>query len=173
MHLSGRIVALMAAAVLGAATSAVADDDITGELLDNACLVTRGPEKGRGPNHANCSRTCAQKGQRLVLRTTAGVVYYVTGELARNNNAALVPLLNKTIVLKGNVRQITIPPADADDRNGSGDGRRGGTPPGTRVEIGKRKLRKDDFREGDALAGDVLFLEAKRVERIVADVSVP
>ena len=142
------IPAVIAAVVLGAAVPAMAAD-LVGTLVDGACYATKGVKVALAPEHAKCAIACAQKGHRLAIVTTTGEVYVVTGILTDGNNAKLIPLLNRQIVLTGTlgsrVLESTAPLATLTVKS---DGRR----PTEAVEevVAKIiKVRKGDFREGD------------------------
>jgi hypothetical protein len=128
-------------------------------LVENACYMNRGR---KGGSHAKCARACAQKGHRVALLTATGDVYMVTSALAQDNNAKLIPLMHRTVVLTGLVREENrVPDSDVDDRDARGDGRRGGTKDGGVVE---RHVRRGDFREGDVRQGVVRVIEATGIQ---------
>jgi hypothetical protein len=78
-------------------------ETLTGVLVDSACYTK---DKTNSANaHAGMSQTCAQdcakKGTPVALVTLDGKVYTVTGPLAANNNAKLVPHMAHTMSLTG------------------------------------------------------------------------
>jgi hypothetical protein len=62
-------VAVMVTAVSG---SALATEQIDGEILDLACYI---PKRAKGPAHQKCAQTCAEHGMPLGLLTDDDVVY--------------------------------------------------------------------------------------------------
>jgi hypothetical protein len=100
-----KLVAL-AALVLGSGVFAIAaPTTVTGVLVDKACYSkdkanTTNEHKGMG---ATCAQDCAKKGNQVALVTTAGAVYDVTGTLAADMNAKLVPHMSHTVTLTGEV----------------------------------------------------------------------
>jgi hypothetical protein len=139
-----------------------------------------------------CAITCAQKGHRLAIVTAQGAVYVVTGDLAQDNNARLIPLIGKTIVITGTVREEDVVPGE-DNSGPGGGGSSGPNDLGSREtntllesatselaasgkeddkhknsvrenEVIVKVKKKGDFREGDARAGSVKIIDAGRVE---------
>jgi hypothetical protein len=103
-----KIVAL-AAIVLGSGVFALAaPTTVTGILVDKACYTkdkanTTNAHKGMGDT---CAQDCAKKGQQVALVTTTGDVYDVTGEVAADMNAKLVPHMSHTMALTGEVTDV-------------------------------------------------------------------
>jgi hypothetical protein len=81
--------------------------DLAGTLVDSACYLRAG-RAAISVDHAKCAITCAQKGGRLALVTAQGDVFMVIGTMTQSNNAKLIPLINRSIVLSGMVR-IRLP----------------------------------------------------------------
>jgi len=133
-------------------------DVITGQLVDSACYRTLGAA-ATAPEHAKCAMMCAQKGQRVALVTSTGGVYAITGLLAQANNALLVPLLNRVVVLTGVISliQAAAVPTPVPQPTAGTDARR---PSGTGGVVEKIEIRKGDFREGDVPNGLELSIEA-------------
>ncbi len=80
---------------------------VTGQLVDTACYSkdkanTGNEHKGMG---ATCAQDCAKKGTPVALLTSDGKVYQVTGGLAANNNAKLVPHMSHTMEITGDVTE--------------------------------------------------------------------
>ena len=50
-----------------------------------------------------CATTCAKMGQPVALLTADGKVYTVTGDLAANNNAKLIPYIIHKVELTGDL----------------------------------------------------------------------
>jgi hypothetical protein len=94
---------------LGAVAFA-ATQTISGQLIDQMCYKLN--KSNTGVDHkmpsgdeANCAVTCAKMGQPVALLTSDGKVYTVTGDLAANNNAKLVPHLSHKVELTGDVTE--------------------------------------------------------------------
>jgi hypothetical protein len=100
-----RLIALTAI-VLGSGVFAIAaPTTVTGVLVDKACYSkekanTTNEHKGMG---ATCAQDCAKKGSQVALVTSKGEVYDVTGALAADKNAKLVPHMSHTVTLTGEV----------------------------------------------------------------------
>jgi len=82
-------------------------ETVTGQLVDTACYSkdkanTGNEHKGMG---ATCAQDCAKKGTPVALLTSDGKVYQVTGGLAANNNAKLVPHMSHTMEITGDVTE--------------------------------------------------------------------
>jgi hypothetical protein len=56
-------------------------------------------------DEANCAVTCAKMGQPVALLTSDGKLYTITGDLAANNNAKLVPHMSHKVELTGDVSE--------------------------------------------------------------------
>jgi hypothetical protein len=90
-----------------AAPGFAATETVTGQVIDLACYAqdranTGNAHKGRGQV---CAQACAREGFAVGLLTTAGKVYRVTGGLAADNNAKLVPHMSLTITVTGDVSE--------------------------------------------------------------------
>lgn len=82
-------------------------ETVTGQLVDTACYSkdkanTGNEHKGMG---ATCAQDCAKKGTPVALLTSDGKVYQVTGGLAADNNAKLVPHMSHTMEITGDVTE--------------------------------------------------------------------
>jgi hypothetical protein len=80
-------------------------ETVSGQLIDLACYSR---DKDNTGNHhknmgLNCARACALEGFAVGLLTPAGTVYQVTGGLAANSNAKLVPHMGEQVTLTGEV----------------------------------------------------------------------
>jgi hypothetical protein len=160
---------VMATVVLGAAAPAsmataefvgeqivtATTTDVTGVLIDGACYLSRGAKATA--DHTKCAIACAQKGGRLALLTPGGAVYVVIGILTQDNNANLIPFVNKVVVLTGtlgtrvqDVSTLTV--------STTTDSRRLTTNQTEVVE--KVTFRVGDFREGDVPLGSELTIDA-------------
>ena len=108
-----RLVSAISGLVFLLATSAAAvaaTQTISGQLIDQVCYKMN--KSNTGVDHkmpsgdeANCAVTCAKMGQPVALLTSDGKVYTVTGDLAANNNAKLVPHLSHKVELTGDVTE--------------------------------------------------------------------
>jgi hypothetical protein len=167
MRHSVLIPAMMAAIVLGAAVPAAAQtltvstvSTLTGVLVENACYVAMG-SRASAVEHAKCAITCAQKGARLALVTATGDVYMVIGAYTQSNNAKLIPMLNKAVVMTGTVGArvldsavpILVVKSDSRRPAGSQDG-----------VVAVKQVRKGDFREGDVPEVAEMTIDAASVD---------
>ena len=104
--MSKKLSVLAAALVLGCGIIAMAaPTTVTGVLVDKACYTkdkanTTNEHKGMS---ATCAQDCAKKGNQVQLVTSTGDVYNVTGDLAADSNAKLVPHMSHTVTLTGEV----------------------------------------------------------------------
>jgi hypothetical protein len=105
---AGLIVAVLVLALSGSAFAAT--QTLSGQLIDQTCYKMNKANTGvdhkmpDGPT-AGCAATCAKMGQPVALLTADGKVYTVTGDLAANNNAKLVPHLSHKVELTGDVTE--------------------------------------------------------------------
>jgi len=105
---AGLIVAALVLALCGSAFAAT--QTLSGQLIDQTCYKMNKANTGvdhkmpDGPT-AGCAATCAKMGQPVALLTADGKVYTVTGDLAANNNAKLVPHLSHKVELTGDVTE--------------------------------------------------------------------
>jgi hypothetical protein len=105
--LTGTMFVVSAAQVFGAPQS------ITGKLIDLACY--RQDKANTGNQHVGkagilgggliCAQACALEGFPVGLLTADGKVYHVTGNLAADNNAKLVPHMAHTVTITGDVNE--------------------------------------------------------------------
>ena len=97
---------LAAVVVLGwTAITLAAPTTVTGILVDKGCYTkdkanTTNEHKGMS---ATCAQDCAKGGKQVSLVTSSGDVYDVTGDLAAEKNAKLVPHMSHTVTLTGEV----------------------------------------------------------------------
>jgi hypothetical protein len=103
---SAAIVAAFVVA-LGAPAFA-ATQTITGQLIDQTCYKM--DKSNTGVDHKmpkgetkDCAIGCVKGGKPVALLTSDGKIYTVTGDLAADNNAKLVPHLSHTVALTGDV----------------------------------------------------------------------
>ena len=107
MHrlLAGLVSAVILCALC--ASSFAATQTITGQLIDQQCYAAN--KANRGVDHKmpedtpNCAVTCAKMGMPVALLASDGKVYTVTGDLAADKNAKLVPHMGHTVELTGDV----------------------------------------------------------------------
>ena len=130
----------------------VATTDVTGLLIDGACYLSRGAKATA--DHTNCAIACAQKGHRLVVLTPGGTLYMVIGALAQDNNAKLISLINKAVVLTGTVGTRVM---DSVDTASPTPDRRLVT---NQIEVVEKVVRRGDFREGDLASGSEQTIDA-------------
>jgi hypothetical protein len=87
--------------------SYAAPQTITGQLIDQECYTAN--KANAGLDHKmpeatpNCAIMCAKAGMPVALLTADGKVYTVTGDLAANNNAKLLPHMSHKMELTGEV----------------------------------------------------------------------
>jgi hypothetical protein len=98
------VVALVAAAILPmrAATASV-----TGQVVDLACYMLEKSNTGithRGRGYA-CAQACAKEGFQVGLVTGDGKVYSISGGLAANKNAKLVPHMGHVVTITGDLSE--------------------------------------------------------------------
>ena len=62
----------MTLSALAAAKATAKTTTLRGEVLDLACYVNRG---AKGPEHAECAKMCAMRGEPMGLLTDDGAVY--------------------------------------------------------------------------------------------------
>ena len=99
---------LVVAALLALSAPAFpATQTISGRLVDETCYkmnkVNTGVDHKMPEDTPGCAITCAKMGLPVALLTDDGKVYTVTGDLAANNNAKLVPHLSHKVELTGDV----------------------------------------------------------------------
>src|SRR5690349_12503741 len=68
---------------------------VKGEVVDQTCYMK--DHKNVGEAHKECAATCAKKGAPMAILTEDGKLYQITGDLAANNNAKLVPHVTHTV----------------------------------------------------------------------------
>ena len=99
---------LAVAALLALSAPAfAATQTISGRLVDETCYkmnkVNTGVDHKMPEDTPGCAVTCAKMGLPVALLTDDGKVYTVTGDLAANNNAKLMPHLSHKVELTGDV----------------------------------------------------------------------
>jgi hypothetical protein len=101
LSVAGFVVAL-------AAPAFAADETVTGKVVDMACY--NADHSNTGVDHKmpkgdtkDCAIGCAKGGQPLALLTSDGKVYEISGGLAADKNAKLIPHISHTVSITGNV----------------------------------------------------------------------
>ena len=88
-----------------------ATQTITGKVVDMTCY-TKDKVNNAGMDHKmpadtkDCALACAKKGSPLALLTSDGKVYEITGGLAENNNAKLIPHITHTVSITGDTMEM-------------------------------------------------------------------
>jgi hypothetical protein len=105
---AGLTVAVFVLALGGVAFAAT--QTISGQLIDQTCHKMN--SSNTGVDHKmpsgdvkDCAITCAKMGRAVALLTSDGKVYAVTGDLAANSNAKLVPHMSHKVELTGDVNE--------------------------------------------------------------------
>lgn len=102
--ISGLVVVLVVSTAAVAATQT-----ISGRLIDEGCYkqnkANTGVDHKMPEDTPGCAVTCAKMGLPVALLTDDGKVYTVTGDLAANNNAKLVPHMSHKVELTGDVTE--------------------------------------------------------------------
>src|SRR5262245_58525888 len=94
---------------LGAPASA-ATETVKGKLVDQTCYM-KDKAANVGKDHkmpadtADCATACAKKGAPLALLTEDGKLYQITGGLAADMNAKLIPHISHTVEVTGDVTE--------------------------------------------------------------------
>jgi len=105
-----RMLAALTAAAFVLALGAPAfakEETVKGQIVDQTCYLK---EKAANPGKdviagedKECATECAKKGQPMALVTADGKVYQITGDLAANMNAKIVPHVLHTVEISGDV----------------------------------------------------------------------
>ncbi len=87
--------------------SLAATETVTGQVVDLACYML---DKGNtGVTHRSrgyaCAQACAREGFQVGLVTSEGKVYHISGGLAANKNAKLVPHMGHIVTISGDVSE--------------------------------------------------------------------
>lgn len=87
-----------------------ATQTITGQLVDESCYKmdksnTAVDHKMPKGDTKDCAISCAKGGRPVALLTSDGKIYTVTGDLAADKNAKLVPHMSHTVELTGDVAE--------------------------------------------------------------------
>jgi len=82
---------------------------VKGQVVDEGCSLKEMGQKGgdheKAAEMAQCAIDCAKRGEPVALLTADGKVYRIAGGLAANNNAKLVPHMNHTVEITGDVTE--------------------------------------------------------------------
>jgi hypothetical protein len=76
---------------------------VKGEVIDQTCYMK--DHAKIGADHRECGQTCAKKGAPMALLTSDGKVYQITGGLAADKNAKLVPHISHMVEITGDVTE--------------------------------------------------------------------
>jgi hypothetical protein len=95
--------------VLGAPASAKTTT-VKGQVVDEGCSLKEMADHKAGDHQMpasmdECALECAKRGEPLALLTADGKVYRITGGLAANNNAKLIPHMKHTVEITGDVTE--------------------------------------------------------------------
>jgi hypothetical protein len=105
---AGCVVAAFALA-LGAPASA-ATETVKGKIVDQTCY-TKDMKANAGKDHkmpqdvTDCATACAKKGAPMALLTEDGKLYQITGGLAADMNAKIIPHISHTVEVTGDVTE--------------------------------------------------------------------
>jgi len=81
---------------------------VKGQVVDEGCSLREmgnKADKEKASEMEQCAIDCAKRGEPVALLTADGKVYRITGGLAANNNAKLVPHMNHTVEITGDVTE--------------------------------------------------------------------
>jgi hypothetical protein len=82
---------------------------VKGQVVDEGCSLREMGQKGgdhaKAEEMAQCAVDCAKRGEPVALLTADGKVYRIAGGLAANNNAKLIPHMNHTVEITGDVTE--------------------------------------------------------------------
>jgi len=82
-------------------------ETVKGQIVDQTCyLKEKAANPGKDPiagEDRACAEECAKKGAPMALVTADGTVYLITGDLAANMNAKIVPHVLHTVEITGDV----------------------------------------------------------------------
>ena len=71
---------------------------ITGTVVDTGCYMSHG---AIGEKHTDCATTCAKNGVPLAIVDAAGKVYIPVAADHKNQNAKLLPFVEKKVKIDG------------------------------------------------------------------------
>ena len=83
-------------------------ETVTGQIVDESCYKmdksnTGADHKMPNGDTKDCAAACAKMGQPMALLTADGKVYEITGGLAADKNAKLIPHIAHTVEITGDV----------------------------------------------------------------------
>jgi hypothetical protein len=87
-----------------------ATETVKGKVVDQSCY-TKDMKANAGQDHKmpqdvkDCATACAKKGAPLALLTEDGKLYQITGGLAADMNAKLIPHISHTVEVTGDVTE--------------------------------------------------------------------
>jgi hypothetical protein len=87
-----------------------ATETVKGKVVDQTCY-TKDMKANAGQDHKmpqdvkDCATACAKKGAPLALLTEDGKLYQITGGLAADMNAKLIPHISHTVEVTGDVTE--------------------------------------------------------------------
>ena len=87
-----------------------ATETVKGKVVDQACY-TKDMKANAGQDHKmpqdvkDCATACAKKGAPLAILTDDGKLYQITGGLAADMNAKLIPHISHTVEVTGDVTE--------------------------------------------------------------------
>src|SRR6185436_15418231 len=102
--------AVTAVVVALGAPAFAATETVKGKIVDQSCY-TKDMKANAGQDHKmpqdvkDCATACAKKGAPLALLTADGKLYQITGGLAADMNAKLIPHITHTVEVTGDVTE--------------------------------------------------------------------
>jgi len=109
---AGIIAGLFVVAV--AAPAVAKTETIRGQIVDQSCYL-KDTANNKGKDHkmpkgdtADCAVACAKAGRPMALLTEDGKVYEITGGLAADKNAKIIPHIAHTVEVTGDVTEIQL-----------------------------------------------------------------
>ena len=107
------VVAIVAASFLVAlsAPAVAKTETVKGQVVDQSCyLMDKANNKGKDHkmktgDTADCAAACAKMGRPMALVTEDGKVYEITGGLAAEKNAKIIPHIAHTVEVTGDVTE--------------------------------------------------------------------
>jgi hypothetical protein len=104
-------VAAAAVAITFSAPLVAKTETVKGQIVDVSCY-TMDKANNKGKDHkmpkgdtADCATACAKAGRPMALLTEDGKVYTITGGLAADKNAKIVPHVAHTVEITGDVEE--------------------------------------------------------------------
>lgn len=86
-----------------------ATETVKGQVVDQTCYskdkANNGKDHKMPQDVTDCAIDCAKKGAPLALLTADGKLYQITGGLAAEKNAKLVPHVSHTVEITGEVTE--------------------------------------------------------------------